>query len=226
MTHCGSPIAGRGSRTAVALAVLTVLAMLSTGCAKRQSSMGKPPEVNPPPPVEASAAARSDELGELSRRFGETARAVSGTPQEHRRGMQRVFAELAQLLPVLYGPNPPGTFRQQIRIVENARTQLASAPQSLSVDPTIDTALRSARDALQSLASRSYFDQAQLGQSMDKLNASVTSLDAARGPSHQEVAAESVEAMAQVIRQMSDAMSERVQSGARAAPQSQPANER
>jgi hypothetical protein len=227
MRDCGSRISDCGLG-ATGLLLLALCAFLCTGCAKRQSTMGRAPEVNPPPAVERSAEVRSDELGELSRRFSETAQSVSGTAQQHRRGMQQVFAELAKILPVLYGPNPRGTFRQQIRIVENARSQLASAPQSLAVEPTIDTALRSARDALASLASRTYFDQAQLGQSMDRLDASIAALDAARGASHQEVAAESVEAMARVIQQMSDAMTRRVDAGAGdgAAPPTQPAPDR
>lgn len=210
MRNRGLGIADRWWWAAAALGVA-----LCAGCAKRQSSMGKAPEVNPPPKVETSAAARSDELGELSRRFGETAQTLpGGTAQEHRRLMRQVFAELAQALPVLYGPNPPGTFRQQLRIVENARTQLGSASQSLAVEPTIDTALRAARDALESMASRSYFDQAQLGQSMDRLNAAVAGLDTARGPAHQEAAAGAIEAMAAVIQQMSGALSQRLNDGA------------
>jgi hypothetical protein len=221
MTDSQARIADRGWWRSAAVAALAVA--LCSGCAKRQGSMGKPPEVNPPPKVQASAGARSDELGELSRRFGDTAQSLpGGTPQEHRRLMQQVFAELAQLLPVLYGPNPPGTFRQQVRIVENARTQLGTAPQTLAIEPTVDTALRAARDALESLASRAYFDQARLGQSVDRMNTSVAALDATRGPSHQEAAAESVGAMAQVISQMSNAMSQRLDEGATQPTQSQP----
>jgi hypothetical protein len=230
MTDRGSRIVSRGLPPALAMALALVMALalsVTSGCAKRQSSMGKPPEINPPPKVEASAGKRSDELGELSRRFGETAQKLpGGTPQEHRRLMQQVFAELTQVLPVLYGPNPPGTFRQQVRIVENARTQLGTAPQTLAIEPTVDTALRAARDALESPASRTYFDQAQLGQSVDRLNASVAALDAARGPAHQEAAAASAEAMAQVIRQMSDAMSQRLNEAAtQPAQEAQPAQQ-
>jgi hypothetical protein len=217
MRNRGLGIAKCGSCAAVALGI-SVLA----GCAKRQSSMGKPPEVNPSPAVITSAAARSEQLGDLSRRLAETVQTLPGrTPQEHRQRMQQVFARLAQVLPVLYGPNPPGQFRQQLRIVENARSQLASAPQSIAVEPTIDTALRAARDALDSMASRDYFDQAQLAQSMDRLNASVAALDAARGGAHQEAATDAVEAMARAIQQMSDATAQRL--GVATMPSTQPA---
>ena len=231
MNDRGSRIVNRGLPPALAMALALAIAVSlsgTSGCAKRQSSMGKPPEPNPPPKVEASAGKRSDELTELSRRFGETAQKLpGGTPQQDRQIMQQVFAELAQILPLLHGPNPPGTFRQQVRIVENARTQLASGPPGLAVEPTVDTALRAGRDALESLAGRAYFDQAQLGKSVDRLDASVAALDAARGPAHQEAAAASVEATAEVIRQMSEAMSQRLGEGATQPVQpTQPAPER
>jgi hypothetical protein len=41
--------------------------------------------------------------------------------------------------------------------------------------------LRAARDALASLASRGYFDQAQLGKTVDRLDAALAALDTSRG---------------------------------------------
>jgi hypothetical protein len=202
---------GRPLAAGAPMLALMLVLTFCTGCPKRQSSMGRPPEVNPPPKVEASASARLDELDELSRRFEATAqRLPGGTPDEHRQIVQQVFAELAQLLPVLYGPNPAGPFRQQLRIVESSRTQLASGPKGLAVEPTVDTGLRAAHDALASLSSRAYFDQAQLGQTMDRLAATLARLDTARGPAHQGVVAEAVSLTAGAIRQMSDALIRRL----------------
>ena len=194
------------------------------GCPKRQGTMRPPPQLNPPPRVEASAEARASELEELSRHFEETAQRLPGrTPEEHRAIMQQVFAALARILPVLQGPNPDGAFRQQLRIVESARTQLASGPGGLSPEPTIDTALRAARDMLASLASRGYFDQAQLGKTIDRLDATIAGLDTTRGLAHQRVVADSVEAMSQAIHQMSGALSQRVTEAT--APSTQPSND-
>jgi hypothetical protein len=200
------------------------LALLAGGCAKNKSTMGAAPEPNPVPKVQASADARADELKNRSQKFDETVQQLPGrTPEEHRRAMQQVFTELAQILPMLYGPNPSGVFRQQLRVVESSRTQLATAPQSLAVEPTIDTGLRAARDALAGLASKGYFDRAQLGQTMDRLNKALDALDTNRGAMHQTAVAESAGLMSQAIRQMSDALNQRIDEGTGTATNSKPA---
>ena len=58
----------RGSRLASSL-LAAILLSTSAGCPKQRSTMTRPPEINPPPPVEASAGARIDELGNLARQF-------------------------------------------------------------------------------------------------------------------------------------------------------------
>ena len=200
----------------VSYGVVTGLLVVSAcGCAKRRSTMGAAPEVNPGPKVEAKAGARADELSERSRKFDETVQQLPGrTPEEHRRAMREVFTELSQILPLLYGPNPSGVFRQQLRVVESARTQLASGPQGLAIEPTVDTGLRAARDALAGLASQGYFDQAQVGKTIEQINASLEALDTSRGAMHQTAVAESVGLMSQAIRQMSEALTQRLDDGA------------
>jgi hypothetical protein len=188
------------------------VALALTGCTKQRSTMGRPPAVNPPPAVESNVEVRVDELAGLSKQFSETARRLPGrSPEEDRAALRQAFTELAQILPILYGPNPDGAQRQQLRIVESARTQLGSPAQGLALEPTVDTALRAARDALEALGRRSYFDQQQVGQTLDRLDAKVTSLDAARGASHPQAVAESVELVSETVTQMSDALNERLQ---------------
>ena len=217
MKNCRLPIAD--CRLAVTGALLLLVCV---GCPKRQSSMSKPPEVNPGPKVEASAEARADELSEVSRRFEETARRLPGpTAEEDRRIVQQAFAELAQILPILYGPNPTGAFRQQLRIVESSRSQLAASTRGLAAEPTIGTGLRAAHDSLAALASRGYFDQVKLGQTMDQLSSTLSSLDTARGPAHRSAVADAFALVSQAIRQMSDALTQRLAEGA--APRTQPA---
>jgi hypothetical protein len=188
------------------------VALALTGCTKQRSTMGRPPAVNPPPAVESNVEVRVDELAGLSKQFSETARQLPGrNAEEDRAALRQAFTELAQILPILYGPNPDGAQRQQLRIVESARTQLASPAQGLALEPTVDTALRAARDALESLGRRSYFDQQQIGQTLDRLDAKVTELDAARGAAHPQAVARSVELMSAAITQMSDALNERLE---------------
>src|SRR4051812_14884585 len=73
----------------------TVLALAVTGCTKQRSTMGPPPQVNPPPAVEANAAVRVDELAGLSKRFTETAARLPGrTPEEDREALRQAFTDL------------------------------------------------------------------------------------------------------------------------------------
>jgi hypothetical protein len=206
MRNCRLPIA---NCRLLAAGVMTLV--FCAGCPKRQSTMNRPPQINPPPAVEASAEARVDEMRQLAAQFEETAAQLPGRDAgEHRWIMRRAFAELTQILPILYGPNPAGTFRQQLRVVESSRTQLTDAPKGLAVEPTIDTGLRAARDALEALARQSYFDHSELGQTIDRLTASSAALDTARGVMHQSVVAEVVGLISQAVRQMSDALAQRL----------------
>ena len=201
----------RGSRLATS-AVSVAIALACAGCPKQRSTMERPPEINPPPPVETSAEVRVDELGGLAQRFAATAASLPGrNADEHRALAARAFGDLSQILPVLYGPNPTGMQRQQLRVVENARTQLTGAQSGLAPEPTIDTALRAARDALRGLSRNSYYDHPELGQTLDRLDKVVSDLDAARGPTHQQVVAETVDLMSAAVNQMNEALNQRLE---------------
>jgi len=201
----------RGLR-AVTSAISIVLTVICAGCPKQRGTMSRPPEINPRPPVERSAEVRVDELGGLSRQLAQTAERLPGrSADEHRALAQQAFADLAQVLPVLFGPSPTGVQRQQLRVVENARTQLASAPRGLAPEPTIDTGLRAARDALRGLSRNSYYDHPELAKTLDRLDRTVSDLDSARGTTHQQVVAETVDLMSQAVSQMSDALNQRLQ---------------
>ena len=201
----------RGPR-AVTCAVSIGLALLSAGCPKRQSTMDRPPQINPPPPVERNAEVRVDELGGLAKRFAQTANRLPGrNAGEHISLVQQAFTDLAEILPILYGPNPGGPQRQQLRVIESARAQLGAGRQGLAPEPTIGTGLRAARDALDALARGSFFDQPDVAKTIDQLSATVNDLDAARGPNHQQVVAETIDLMSQAVTQMAAALDERLQ---------------
>lgn len=191
--------------------IVVALFLCAGGCAKQRSTMGKPPEVNPLPAVEQSAEVRVDELGDLAKKFIATAERLPGrNADEHRQLTQQAFADLSQILPVLFGPNSTGAQRQQLKIVENARTHLAGAARGLAPEPTIDTALRSARDALASLGRGNYFDRPQLAQILDRLDKTVADLDSTRGPQHQQVVAETVDLLSRAVTEMSRALDDRL----------------
>lgn len=208
----------RGLRL-VSSALSTVLALACAGCSKQRSTMDAPPEINPPPPVETSAEVRVDELGNLAQKFAQTAEQLPGrNADQHRQLAAQAFGDLAQVLPVLYGPNPTGVQRQQLRVIENARAQLTGASGGLAPEPTIDTALRAARDALRGLSRNSYYDHPELGATLDRLDGVVADLDAARGGTHQQVVAETVDLMSQAVNQMNEALNQRLQGDGDAPP--------
>ena len=202
----------RPASRVVTCAVSAALALYAAGCAKQRSTMDRPPEVNPPPRVERDADVRVDELEGLSQRFTQTAQRLPGrNSNEHRAAVVQAFADLSQILPILFGPSPTGVQRQQLRVIENARSQLAGSSSGLAPEPTIDTALRAGRDALSGLGRGSYFDHPELTQMLDRLDNTVSDLDAARGTTHHQVVAEVVDLMSQTVNQMWEALSQRLQ---------------
>ena len=205
----------RPASRVVTCAVAAALALFAAGCPKQRSTMDRPPEINPPPPVERDAEVRVDELEGLSRQFAQTAQRLPGrNSNEHRAAVQQAFADLSQILPILFGPNATGVQRQQLRVIENARSQLAGSSGGLAPEPTIDTALRAGRDALAGLGRGSYFDHPELTQTLDRLDNTVSDLDAARGTTHHQVVAEVVDLMSQAVNQMSEALNQRLRDDA------------
>jgi hypothetical protein len=201
------------------------LALAAGGCPKQRSTMDAPPAINPPPPVEADVGVRVDELGGLSKKLaGDAEKLPGGSPEEHHAALREAFSDLAQVLPILYGPQPEGSQRQQLRIIESARTQLSSPAQGLSLEPTIDTALRAARDSLEALGRGSYFDRPQIAQALDQLDAKVTGLDAARGASHPQAVADAMQAASRVVGLMSDTLGERLRDDRPEQPAQKPDN--
>ena len=199
-----------GSRASTVV-VTASLALAAAGCPKQRGTMRRPPEINPPPRVEASAEVRVDELGERAQQFAQTAERLPGrTEAEHRQLAQQAFADLSQILPILFGPHPTGVQRQQLRVVENARTQLASDGRGLAPEPTIDTGLRAARDALAGVGRGGYYDAPDVAKSLDRLDRAVSDLDAVRGNRHQVVVTQVVELMSEAVNQMAKVLGERL----------------
>jgi hypothetical protein len=185
----------------------------SAGCTRKtQTTMEKPPEVNPAPAVEASAAVRVNELTGMAQRFAETAGQLPGnSTEEHAKIMQQVFAELVQILPTLVGPSPGGEFRQRLRVVESSRAQLATGSKSLAPEPTVDTGLRAVSAALNDIGRGSFYTQAQLGDLLDQLGKRVDELDTSRGPSHQQAAGTAVGLASQIVTKMADVLEGRLE---------------
>jgi hypothetical protein len=193
-------------------ALLLGLAVSLAGCAKTQPTIAPPPvRPNPPPQVASDPIIRMQTLGRLADTYARTSNQLPGnSTAQHRQLMSQIFAQLEEILPILEGPNPGAEFRQQLQVVRDAQAELATGPQDLSPEPTIDTGLRAGRDALSSLAQGGFYDQSSLTPLFDQLTAKINQLDTVRGPLHQVVAGEAVGVSSQIISKMTDTLSHRL----------------
>ena len=208
-----------------ALTAMALTLVLAGGCGKKtEPTIGAAPEMNPEPSVDGDAAVRSDELTRGARELAELSRRLPGrSPQEHRGLMRDVFANLSQTLRLLVGPEPGGMYRQQLRIIETTREQLAGGSEGLAPEPTIDTGLRGAHGLLAAVGRDSYFNEAGLSDALDRLAKKIEQLDAVRGGPHRVIASDAVALTSDVVTRMADALAGRAtDQGAASAPQTQP----
>ena len=198
------------SRFPIAL-ILTVAASVA-GCTKTQTTIAPPPpRPNPVPQVASDPVIRMQTLGRLADTYARTSNQLPGnSTAQHRQLMAQIFAQLEEILPILEGPNPGAEFRQQLQVVRDAQAELATGPQDLSPEPTIDTGLRAGRDALSSLAQGGFYDQTTLTPLFDQLTAKINQLDTVRGPLHQVVAGDAVAVSSQIITKMADTLTHRL----------------
>lgn len=197
------------------LALTAALACIGveSGCApKAQPTIAPPPaRPNPPPQVAADPTARVQALDRLAEQYAQTSNDLPGdSAAQHRKLMSQVFAQLEEILPILEGPSPGAEFRQQLQVVRDAQAELATGPQDLSPEPTIDTGLRATRDVLASTAQGGFYDQSSLTPLFDQFTAKINQLDTVRGPLHQVVAGEAVGLSSQIITKMADTMTHRL----------------
>jgi hypothetical protein len=192
-------------------------ATLFVGCsAKKQTTLAPPPpEPNPQPQLATDARQRAQTLQSLVDQYAASAAKLPGSnEQQDRQQVSDQFGLLAQILPLLNGPDQPGDFAQQMRIIESSRSQLASGSMDLSSEPTVDTGLRAAQRALSSLQRRMFSDHAEISGQIDAMRATVQELDTVSGPIHRQVAAESFQRSADAIKSMSQALNQRFAEGA------------
>jgi hypothetical protein len=190
---------------------------LFVGCsAKKQTTLeAPPPEPNPQPQLATDARARAQTLQSLVDQYAANAAKLPGpNEQQDRQQVSDEFGLLAQILPLLNGPDQPGDFAQQMRIIESSRSQLASGSMDLSSEPTVDTGLRAAQRALASLQRRMFPEQAEIASQVDAMRATVQELDTVSGPIHRQVAGQSFQRSADVVKSMSQALNQRFSEGA------------
>jgi hypothetical protein len=194
--------------------LLLLTALLAViGCAGKTQTTLKPapPDANPEPQLATDVHERVKELSTRAQEYAAGCNKLPGqNAQQDRAQTTQQFALLAQILPILNGPDMSGDFRQQLRIIESTRAQLASGTQDLAVEPTVDTGLRAAHRALAGINQRSFTDNPDIAKSLDAMNAKVQELDGTADAIHRLIASQAFRHSAQAITQMSGALSGRL----------------
>src|SRR3954470_3858515 len=166
-------------------------ATMFVGCAaKKQTTLTPPPpEPNPEPQLATDARQRVQHLGSLAEQYTAGAAKLPGqNEQQDRQLVSEQFNQLSQILPLLNGPDMPGDFRQQLRIIESTRSQLSGGSLDLSSEPTVATGLRAAQHALSGLQQRAFAEQGDISKHIDAMRSAVQQLDTVNGPIHRLVA--------------------------------------
>jgi hypothetical protein len=195
---------------------LLAAALFLTGCPpKDQTTLeSPPPDSNPQPQLAAEVRQRVQQVNDLARQYADNAaRLPARSEQEDRAAVAEQFGLLAQILPALNGPDMPGDFRQQHRIIDSTRALLSSSSSDLAPEPTIDSGLRAAHRALASVNARNFAGGAsgpEVAKSLDAMRDRVLELDTVAGPIHRLVAAQAIQASAAAITQMSTALQQRL----------------
>lgn len=189
--------------------ILSLAGALLAGCAKTETTLEPAPE--PQPQLSSSVRQRVTELVARADEYAAGSAKLPGRNEaEDRAQLTQQFTLLAQILPMLSGPDMTGEFSQQLRIVESTRAQLANATPGLSLEPAISSGLRAAQRALAAVNQRAFADIAEIGTSLDTMRAKVDELDGLTGPIQRLVSAQAIHASSDAISKMVSTMHERM----------------
>jgi hypothetical protein len=148
--------------------------------------------------------ARMSELRQHATELSQSAQQLPGrSTADDRKLVADAFAKASSSLELLGGPQPGGAFRQQLRIIENTRSFLASpSTASVAPDPSVDTGLRSMENALTSVRERLFPDDPKIKGEIDALRSRLGELDTVRGPIHSLIVAQAFVSAANVVNTM------------------------
>jgi hypothetical protein len=214
------------SRPMMRCLVIPLASLLLAGCTPKGNAKRVLPQ---PPPARdndrwiAETAKRVRDLEHESERLAEDARTLPGqNAAEHSRIMQKIFGDYLRILPLLANPASDRVLAQRMSIIDNSRAQLAGAAPNLAVEPAIDTALRAAAAALGDISHTENYQQADVGQTLDKISAKNNQLDTERDSNlHRVDVAETVDLSSQVVSKLAAAIGGKLSGSP--APATQPA---
>jgi hypothetical protein len=179
-----------------------------------------PVEPNPPPTIQISTTQRVQDAASRLDDFDRHAQRLPGLAEaDHRVVMETVFGDLIGILPVLQGPDEDAAFRQQLRLIDSTRDQLAGLASDLPSEPLIATGLRAASNALQDMFTQQFSDQTDMSNSFDTLGDKLDALDTAHDAAKRQIVTEAVHLISAIMRQMDAVLSQRIELAREAASQ-------
>jgi hypothetical protein len=202
------------------------LAFLLSACAPKK----KPTRTTQPNPQSSVMTDADVRMAELRKRAEELNKVTQKLPAEpddvNRKLVADAFGKASSALELLGGPTPGGAFRQQLRIIENTRTFLATGSGDVSVAPCTDSGLRSLENALTAVRERLFQNDDKVRNQIEALRGKLVELDNARGPIHSVVVAQAFQSAASVVDTMATELDSRAQANAASATQmlAQPAS--
>src|SRR5688572_3717304 len=195
------------------LAAIAMVTWLAGGCGNRnkpsleptvQSNDGNAPR------AEAEPGPRAREVrAELPAYQSAVAPLPMRNDEQNRKQIAQAFEAAGRLLSTLEGSQPTGAFRQQLRIIDTTRQRLASASQSLAIEPTINAGLRATYNALVGLRMNQFGNDADVADRIDTLRARIDDLDTVRGPMHRLVVAQAFRGAGDVVDAMAKSLETR-----------------
>lgn len=187
--------------------------MMAGGCAKKGPPATQPAEAAPlTDSVRSELEHKIQQLRQRTAAFADTAEQMANRgDQDHRMLVAQSFTELLQVLPLLAGLDLDGNLSQRIAIIQSSRDRLQNANDEQAAGPAVNTALRSAAGALESIAEHGFAGQPQVAQTLRQLNEKIGELDVVRGAIHRLVVTQCIGLMSQAVGGMSQTTIQRWQ---------------
>jgi hypothetical protein len=128
---------------------------------------------------------------------------------DQRHLMQKVFADLGGVLPLMAGPSPTSEFRQGLRVLEASRQQLATGSVERATDPTIGQGLRATFRLMVNLNVTVFENDVDVAKRLTALSQTIEELDTAHGATNRLLATYVVRQTVDGLQQMANLMADR-----------------
>lgn len=190
--------------------------LLAVGTAAGCAPKGPTTQPGPVEPVVVSTRSELEQkiqqITQMAAAFSDTAEQLANRgDQDHRMLVEQALTQLLEVMPMLADSQLDGGLHQRIRIIAASRDQLRNIVDNQSAAPAVNTALRSAAGALQSIADYGFADQVQVSDSLRLLSGKIAELDAVTGAIHRLVTTQCLGLMAQAVQGMSQTAIGRLQ---------------